>query len=140
MKHKIFILLGLLLFALVVNSFTTTKKKQSDEQLQFQNLQVLPQDTDMETLKSIMKSFNNALGVKCEFCHTLKEGSETELDFASDTNFHKEIARGMMKMTKEINENYFAKYPHNGMINQISCITCHNGNKEAFHYKKEVGQ
>lgn len=140
MKQKAFILLGLLSFALIANSFTIKKKKNVDDKPKFQNLKILPQDIDGEALKGVMKSFNNALGVNCSFCHAPKAGSDTELDFASDAIFHKEIARGMMTMTKEINENYFAKYPHDGMINQINCMTCHNGNKEAFHYKKEVGK
>ena len=136
MKQKITILLTLLSFVFIANSFAMKMKKK--ETSQFKNLQVLPNDIDMESLKGIMKSFNTALGVKCDHCHAASAINPEELDFASDAKFQKEIARGMMKMTKEINENYFAKHPHDGMVNQIECMTCHNGKAEAHHIQKPV--
>lgn len=140
MKRNLFIFAGFIAFMFTAVAFTTSDKDDVIEKMEIQvpkNLKVLPKDIDPESLKEIMQSFNSALGVKCGFCHVPSADGQG-LDFASDENKHKEIARGMIVMTKEINEKYFAAYPHDGMINQISCMTCHNGQKEAYHYKKEV--
>ena len=135
---KIITLTGLLVIVFTITLFTHAQESKKQDDWKPQNLKVLPQDISVEDLKSIMKSFNKALGVECRFCHTPKEGNEKELDFASDQNFRKEIARGMFVMTKEINANYFAKHPHDGSINQIACMTCHNGKEEPFSYKVSI--
>lgn len=93
------------------------------------NLKVLPKNISHEELDKVMKGFNMALGVKCNFCHAPKTNGEKGLDFASDANELKNVARDMMKMTNKINKKYF-KTPHEGVVQNISCITCHNGNKE----------
>lgn len=93
------------------------------------NLKLLPKDISHEDLDKIMKGFNMALGVKCNFCHASKTNGEKGLDFASDENQLKEVARDMMKMTNKINKRYFND-PHEGILQNISCITCHNGEKE----------
>ncbi|HRO08672.1 MAG TPA: c-type cytochrome [Saprospiraceae bacterium] len=140
MKNNILIFLGFVSFMLLAVSFTPgIQSNEYDMQVMQQpkNLKILPKDINPEELKAIMKSFNESLGVKCGFCHVPSADGQG-LDFASDENMHKEIARGMMVMTKEINQKYFDMYPHEGFVNQISCMTCHNGQKEAYHYKKEV--
>ena len=81
------------------------------------NLQVLNIETIGET-KKFMKQMSKDLGVKCKFCHDLD-------NFALDTD-HKKNARHMMKMTSEINENYFSWEGAKG----VSCWTCHQGQKE----------
>ncbi len=68
-------------------------------------------------LMGAMRAFKTALGVKCEFCHV-------EGDFASDDNPHKEIARKMIVMAREIN----AKFPDGKM--HVTCYTCHRGATE----------
>lgn len=92
------------------------------------NLKVLPQDITHERLDSIMKSFNKALGVKCDFCHAKRKDSE-RLDFASDENPAKEVARNMLRMTIDINRNYFRtdSVIHPAYLNTVTCITCHKG-------------
>ncbi|MBZ4188982.1 c-type cytochrome [Niabella beijingensis] len=92
------------------------------------NLKVLPQDITHERLDSIMESFNKALGVKCDFCHA--KGKNTErLDFASDENPAKEVARNMLRMTIDINKNYFRtdSVIHPAYLNTVTCNTCHKG-------------
>jgi len=64
-----------------------------------------------------MQAFQAALGKKCDFCHV-------EGDFASDDNPHKQTARMMISMTREIN----AKFPDGKM--HVSCYTCHRGAEE----------
>ncbi|RYG05671.1 MAG: c-type cytochrome [Chitinophagaceae bacterium] len=92
----------------------------------FKNLKVLSKKTTHEELDSTMKSFNRALGVKCGFCHAQSKDDPKKLDFASDENKHKDVARYMMKMTTRINKKFFKEE----QTPSISCVTCHNGEKE----------
>jgi hypothetical protein len=77
------------------------------------NLKLLPPEHLMET----MQAFRAALGVRCDFCHV-------QGDFASDEKPHKEIARMMIGMSREIN----AKFPDGKM--HVTCYTCHRGAEE----------
>ncbi len=90
------------------------------------NLKVLSKNISHDELKEIMKGFNNALGVKCNFCHEQSKVDMEKLDFVSDENKHKLIARDMMRMTMRINKKYF-KHEENPVV---SCYTCHGGNKK----------
>jgi hypothetical protein len=90
------------------------------------NLKVLPRDISHEDLDKIMHGFNDALGVKCNFCHAGKEvDGRYKLDFASDEKENKGAARYMLKMTEKINKKYFKE---EGASGRITCMTCHNGN------------
>ncbi|RBL92517.1 c-type cytochrome [Chitinophaga flava] len=90
------------------------------------NLKILPKDISHDELISTMRSFNTALGVKCNFCHAQQKDDPKKLDFASDDNQHKDVAREMMKMTKRINKKFFK----NSDVMTVSCYTCHHGNEE----------
>jgi hypothetical protein len=68
-----------------------------------------------EEVRAAMGAFRVALGQPCTYCHV-------EGDFASDANPHKETARMMILMTRDIN----AKFP-NATANKVSCYTCHRG-------------
>lgn len=92
---------------------------------EYSNLKILPKDISEEELVGVMKNFNASLGVKCSFCHA--PGTDGKLNFASDENKHKDVARGMMKMTMGINKKYFKT--KNPKEFQVTCFTCHNGNK-----------
>ncbi|SVA97128.1 uncharacterized protein METZ01_LOCUS149982 [marine metagenome] len=89
------------------------------------NLQVLKFESERK-LKKYMKEIGKDLGVKCTFCHDLNDKSiDTE---------HKLVAREMMKMQMDLNKQYFAMIgdsllKHENTL-QISCWTCHRGNKE----------
>lgn len=124
--NKIIIFIGIV--ALIASCATLSSAQKQDEPKEFhaQNLKVLPSDIGHDELEAIMKSMSKSLGVKCSHCHAAKENGEG-LDFVSDSKVEKLIARGMMQMTKEINENYFSKYPKDGKLSQINCMTCHNG-------------
>ena len=104
---------------------------------QERNLKVLPQDITDQKLDSIMHSYNVALGVNCEFCHSKKLMFPGGMDFPSDSNPMKENARQMMRMTIQINKTEFNfdvnKKPE--YINVVSCRTCHRGQPmpEEFH-------
>src|ERR1700712_629093 len=96
----------------------------------YKNLKILPKDISHEKLGKIMHEFNDALGVKCGFCHAAsKDTAMHHPDFASDDKPEKSIARSMMKMTVKINKKYFeAKHPFIGDSTlSVTCITCHHG-------------
>lgn len=83
------------------------------------NIQVLTGMPDSQ-LRPVMGLFNAALGVGCAGCH---ERKGEQMDFASDGNEHKNIARRMIKMTQEINKANFGGRP------QVTCYTCHQGHE-----------
>lgn len=68
-----------------------------------QNLRVLPDTTSAATLRRTMQGFTRALGVQCSECHVGSGRDFRTWDFASDAKPHKEVARGMMRMTTELN-------------------------------------
>ena len=126
MKNSIKTLLAV--FAVIVG-LTAFSTAQQDEKPK--NLKVLPKNISHEELDKIMKGFNMSLGVKCNHCHAPKANGERGLDFASDSNPKKDVARYMIKMTNQINKKHF-KHEHEGVVKNISCNTCHNGKTEAF--------
>lgn len=104
----------------------------------FKNLKVLPQNISEKQLDSIMDTYNRALKVNCDFCHSkeanltgLPQAENAPLDFAAD-NGMKEEARRMMRLTIDINKKHFssdstATRP-DYLLNVITCNTCHRGN------------
>ena len=93
------------------------------------NLKVLPKDISDQKLDSIMNSHNVALGVKCEFCHVKQAIFPGDFDYASDKEPMKENARNMMRMTIDINKNYFwfNKEERPEYLKVVHCKTCHKG-------------
>lgn len=83
------------------------------------NLQVLPRDMPQGQLMQVMQSFSRALGVQCSYCHVAG-------DFASDANGHKNIARGMLRMTQRLNRELLPEIQGLGEP-RVSCFTCHRG-------------
>jgi len=128
MKMKAFKKLGILLgigtLVLSISAFDTGNAQ--NQAPKPSNLKVLSKKIDPQDLDKVMKGFNAALGVKCNHCHAPKANGERGLDFASDANPNKNIARSMMKMTSKINKKYF-NTAHEGVVQNISCNTCHNG-------------
>lgn len=79
-----------------------------------ENLKILKFETKKEVIK-YMKSISKDLGVKCKFCHDMK-------DKAKDTH-HKETARKFMQLVANVNSDILTwdEAP------QITCWTCHRG-------------
>ena len=100
-----------------------------DDNNGYKNLKILPKDISHEKLDKVMHEFNDALGVKCGFCHARsKDSTVRHPDFASDEKPEKDIARSMMKMTVKINKKFFgSKHPVFGESMEVSCYTCHHG-------------
>jgi hypothetical protein len=92
---------------------------------QFRNLKVLPAEIPRDRLMMVMKGFATSLGVRCTFCHVGEEGKPATMDFASDANPHKDVARKMMLMVRRINEQDFAV--NDFSQSKVTCYTCHRG-------------
>ena len=124
MKHK-----RILLTLSVLTTFVMLGATASRMQKNARNLQVLPKDISDQKLDSIMQSYNKALGVNCDFCHSPSKLQPDNLDFASDSNGMKEAARYMMRLTIGINKTWFnydtTLRPE--YLTVISCKTCHQG-------------
>src|SRR5688500_1351360 len=87
------------------------------------NLKILPKDISDQKLDSIMQSYNNALGVKCNFCHVPMKTIKDSLDYASDADPMKEEARKMMRLTIKINQEnfYFDKNQKPEYLRTVHC-------------------
>ncbi|HEY4591116.1 MAG TPA: c-type cytochrome [Thermoanaerobaculia bacterium] len=85
----------------------------------FKNIQLL-KGVPAGRFLDAMDGFANALGTKCRECH------DTE-NFASDDKDEKKVARGMIQMTKGINEQYIKTMPGLDRDAAVSCYTCHHG-------------
>lgn len=90
-----------------------TQTKSETAPQRFKNIKVLT-EMPAEQMGKVMNMMSASLGVGCNFCHA-------ENDFAKDGNEHKDIARDMLRMTFELNKNYFDARP------EINCNTCHQG-------------
>ena len=114
--------LGVLLLLVISVVFMSFRSAQAEkEKTKFTNLKVLPKKIANDDLIAVMKNYNTALRVKCNYCH-VKNGEE--FDFASDQKEEKHIARKMQKMANAINKKYFG-----GNSGTVGCMTCHNGKK-----------
>lgn len=91
------------------------------------NLKVFPSTTTKRELVETMKQWNQALGVRCDFCHEQKvPGDHQSIDFASDKIGHKEVARRMYRMTRDLNAGPLPTAAGEEDA-AVSCVTCHRG-------------
>lgn len=124
MFKRIFLLFSLILCLTVLTS--------AQDSGNFKNLKVLPKDISKDSLKTIMKGFTAALGVRCSFCHVGEEDKPLDTyDFPSDQKTSKQKARIMLQMTHDINSVYLSKLSEfSSHIETVECVTCHRGAKE----------
>ena len=95
------------------------------------NAKALPADIGQERLRMTMVGFARSLGVRCTFCHVGPEGAPlNQLDFASDANPHKDIARGMIRMTRRLNAEDLTTVLGASDRQRVTCYTCHRGSSE----------
>jgi hypothetical protein len=94
----------------------------------YKNLKVLKKNTTKKELDSVMHFFAMSLGERCTFCHVANEAAKS-MDFASDANPNKGVARYMMKMNAKINKKYFKNQEKNSgnTVQSVTCYTCHHG-------------
>jgi photosynthetic reaction center cytochrome c subunit len=102
------------------NSLATTSREQMQgggegqtAVQQFKNIKVL-KDIPAGQLVPSMQFMAASLGVECEFCHV-------EHQMEKDDKKPKEVARKMIAMELEINEENFEKRV------EVTCYTCHRG-------------
>ena len=81
----------------------------------FKSIKVL-NDMPADQMGKVMNMMAASLGVNCAFCHASNDG-----DYEKEGFEHKDIARNMLKMTFDINKNYFEGK------SEINCNTCHQG-------------
>jgi hypothetical protein len=114
----------------------------------FKNLKVLPRDISREQLLTVMRTFTRSLGVKCNHCHVATATTPKEvLDFPSDAKEEKRVARVMIQMTRQINEEWLERVEQaegDGEADEapaatgtaeltqprVGCWTCHRGHAE----------
>jgi hypothetical protein len=122
-KQQLITFAGIVLF--VASGIAATKLPYKKDR----NLKVLPKDISDTKLDSIMHSYNKALGVKCDFCHTPYKNFPDSLNYALDENPMKEEGRKMIRLTMQINKDYFyfdsTQRPE--YLKVVTCITCHRG-------------
>jgi hypothetical protein len=82
---------------------------------QFKSIKVL-NDMPADQMGKVMNIMSASLGVNCVFCHASNDG-----DYEKEGNEHKDMARQMLKMTFDLNKNYFG-----GRV-EINCNSCHQG-------------
>jgi hypothetical protein len=106
-----------------------------------ENLDVLPDSMTTEEVIAIMRGFTAALGVRCQFCHVGREGMPLDsFDFASDAVHEKEMARGMMRMVAELNEEILPEIlDHHESTVRIQCMTCHRGAARPIMLEDSLG-
>lgn len=136
--------IGLLIMILGLYAFSTKSSFKTEyvPQPPWENLKVLPKDISKDSLHFLMKNYATSLGVKCNYCHMPSKKNPKELDFASDAKIEKEIARGMITMTNDINENNFKPYfpdPKPKQVHVVNCVMCHRGNSNPEKYLSQMG-
>ena len=95
------------------------------------NAKVLPADIGADRLRQTMVGFARALGVRCTFCHVGPEGAPlSQLNFASDDNPHKDVARGMIRMTRRLNAEDLVTVLGASDRQRVTCYTCHRGSSD----------
>ena len=104
----------------------------SADEPKFKNLKILKKNISKKELDSVMHFFTASLGEKCTFCHVRNEEAKT-MDFASESNPNKGVARYMMRMNAKINKKYFKDKENEDKgtkIQAVTCYTCHHGKGE----------
>jgi hypothetical protein len=118
MKTKIK-LIAIFTFALFACAFLAnqgnTQTKVETAGQKFKSIKVL-NEMPADQMGKVMNMMAASLGVDCKFCHASNDG-----DYEKEGFEHKDVARQMLKMTFELNKNYFEGRP------EINCNTCHQG-------------
>lgn len=114
----------LMISSILCWSFIQQKEEKEERH---SNLKVLSNDLTGDELHAIMRTYSKSLGVRCKHCHAATTGEPPHIDFASDENPKKDIARKMIKMVEAINKKYIGKIK-TYHLDPITCVTCHMGN------------
>lgn len=126
------LIIGIIPLAVLLQSSVLKPNMETTYEMpnQWENLKVLPQDITKDSLEFLMIGYSNALGVNCGHCHSPQKDNPRRLDFAADDKFEKQMARGMIIMTNELNANYFQPHfpePKPDQVYVVDCVMCHRG-------------
>lgn len=113
------ILPALALGVLSIAQETPAAKPQTAKQ-KFKNIKVL-KDLPADQLGPLMRQFNTALNVKCDFCHIINPDHS---GFEKDDKPMKEEARKMILMSNDLNAH------HKILDKKSTCYMCHHGHPE----------
>lgn len=145
-KNTIALLSGIGIFVMILGLFAFKGNPNQEDyiaQTPWENLKVLPQNISKDSLTHLMESYTLSLGVNCNHCHVPSKKKPTELDFANDAKIEKEIARGMIAMTNEINAKYFQPHfpdPKPSQVHVVNCVLCHRGSVNPEKYLSQMGE
>ena len=112
----------------VLVAFLSQSFKAMSPDPELKNIKAFPSTMTYKQVDHEMDVFKVALGVKCNYCH-VQTPPGAPRDLASDANPKKEIARAMIRMTRDMNEKYMSTISHadTATIQAITCNTCHRG-------------
>ena len=108
---------------------------------ELKNVQVLPFEKKKEITRFMKNTVAKSLGVKCKFCHNLK-------DYPSDEIPQKVVGREMMRMVSSINEQMviIQKVAQDAGMERwekapvIECWACHRGSTKPEYSRPESGK
>lgn len=101
----------------------------------YENLQALPADISRDDLGDTMLGFLRALGLPrragegCLHCHVGSlDVPRSQWEWSSDDKPNKRVARRMIRMVRDINEEHLAGLDHRDWpALRVGCATCHAG-------------
>jgi photosynthetic reaction center cytochrome c subunit len=107
------------------------------EHPQPQNAQVLTGMDTAQIANYMVGQVAGGLKVDCTYCHNLANGNfaaEDDLPMSTVQNVaRKTLARQMMLMSQDLNQNFVAQLPASVGGKAITCATCHNGKAVNFN-------
>jgi len=157
MRRFVLVLAGALSLAIVLVQASSIRAQQRWVPPDPMNLQVLPKDIDKAQLVQTMRSFTQALGVRCPFCHVGEEGQPLDtFNFMSDAKQEKATARKMLRMVMDINGKYLKDLEghdedaEHGEAEEheeeqeeegpkVTCYTCHRGEEHPLTQRPREG-
>lgn len=144
-RKSVSVILSVGFLCLIMLSYAFKSKEIEDSYqpiVMWKNLKVLPQNISKDSLDHLMEGYTSALSVDCNYCHAPQKGNASKLDFASDDKIEKEIARGMIQMTNDLNAKYFQPHfpdPKPSQVYVVNCVLCHRGASNPEKYLSKMG-
>ena len=115
-----------LLLAAIISFIAASLAFISADEPKYKNLKVLSKNITQKELDSVMHFFSVSMGERCNFCHVWNNDTK-KMDFVSDANPNKNVARSMMRMANKINKKYFKNHEEHSTVQAVTCYTCHHG-------------
>jgi len=112
----------------IILSASATKPKQDPKPVmateKYKNIKVLTM-IKADDLGPLMHKWNDALGVKCDFCHVIETTADGKhIGWEKDDKKMKARAREMVTMCLDVNKNTKV------VEGKVTCFMCHRGKAE----------